>query len=80
MDSKKYSLRDQIAMGYLARKAVRMFGPEYGVDDPGFSDGQFQQLMSSMRDDVESGKFPEYVTKALRVLRGGGNGHVEAQA
>lgn len=75
MDKKQYSLREQVAMGYMQRKAGRMFGPEYACDDPGFDDAQYAQLVSSMRDDVESGRFGEYVTKAVRVLRTRGNGH-----
>ena len=76
MADRKYSLREQVTLGLLARKASRLF-PQYGGDLAGveFSDEEFQQLISSMRDDIESGKFAEQVTKALRVIRERCNGH-----
>jgi len=74
---RKYSLREQVTLGLLARKASRLFPPLAGVDlaSAEFSDEEFQQLISSMRDDIESGKFAEQVTKALRVIRERCNGH-----
>ncbi len=78
MDSRRYSLREQIAAGYLARKAARMFGDEYGSPDAEFSDAQYAQLTSSMRDDMESGRFDAYLTGALRVWRERSNGHCPA--